>query len=134
MDIDMKGDDGPTLKEYISQYKGHQKLTKLCAIIESALANKTPETVVQEAIELAYQIAQQTNAIGFFPKIQTYTHKYFNDKNQQVPNNLQGPSKNQIGQLQQEYSSRVKKKEQEINAQMKSLIKDSMRITLKELG
>ena len=36
--------------------------------------------------------------------------------------------------MQNEYQQLVKKKDMEINSHMKSFIKDSMRISLKELG
>lgn len=51
-----------------------------------------------------------------------------------VPMSLSGSGKINENKLQAEYQQLVKKKDLEINSQMKSFIKDSMRISLKELG
>jgi hypothetical protein len=51
-----------------------------------------------------------------------------------MPSGCAGSSIFNINQIQNEYNQALKKKDMEINSQMKSLIKDSMRISLKELG
>jgi len=51
-----------------------------------------------------------------------------------MPANLAASTSIDRNRLQSEYNIAVKQKDMEINAQMKSLIKDSMRISLKELG
>ena len=51
-----------------------------------------------------------------------------------MPQSCMGSSNFNAMQVKAEYASAVKKKEAELMSQNKTLIKDSMRITLKELG
>jgi len=90
---------------------------------------------VADALTLGYKISAESKSLGLYLKLQEACVKYFKSKgNKPVPAHLQGSTKVNLGMLQSEYNSAIKKKDMEINSQKKSLIKDSMRISLKELG
>ena len=81
---------------------------------------------------MAYKLCAETKALGLYNKMQLAVSKYY--PKGKIPANLQqSPLINQA-QLQSEYMTLIKKKDMEYNSQAKSLIKDSMRISLKELG
>ena len=81
---------------------------------------------------MAYKLCAETKALGLYNKMQLAVSKYY--PKGKIPANLQqSPLINQA-QLQSEYMTLIKKKDMEYNSQAKSLIKESMRISLKELG
>jgi hypothetical protein len=82
---------------------------------------------------LGLDLSASTKAIGLYFKIQALAQKWANTSGKNL-GQLAANSSVNINQLQAEYNTALKKKEAEINSQMKTLIKDSMRISLKELG
>ena len=70
-----------------------------------------------------------------FKRLQMAVTNYFKAANKSVPMSIStAAGKFNESQIMAEYNSLIKKKDMEISAQMKSLIKDSMRISLDELG
>ena len=124
-----------SLKDYIAPYEGHAKIFRLISIIEAvALENAyVDEQVVRQAIQLGLDLSANTKAIGLFFKIQGLAQKWASTSGKQL-GTLAANSSVNINQVQAEYNTALKRKESEINSQMKTLIKDSMRISLKELG
>jgi COP9 signalosome complex subunit 1 len=92
------------------------------------------EELVCQAIQLGFEITVNTRALGLYLKIQVLVHNFFQQRQKQIPQHLQGHPQMNRDHLQQEYNLAIKKKDNELQLQMKSMIKDSMRISLKELG
>lgn len=84
---------------------------------------------------LGYEIAAESRVLGMYKQIQQSANTYLkNSGTSQVPPQLVGSGKMNEIQLQNEYNHLVKNKDMEINRQHKSLIKESLRISYKELG
>jgi len=81
---------------------------------------------------MAYKLCAETKALGLYNKMQLAVSKYY--PKGKIPANLQQSLLINQAQLQSEYMTLIKKKDMEYNSQAKSLIKESMRISLKELG
>ena len=88
-----------TLKEYIDQYNGHNRFTRLISIIENSGANQgnKNEKNVTDAIVLGYELAAKGNVLGMFKRVQQAAANHF--KNKQLPANLSGASKLNEGEL-----------------------------------
>jgi len=65
-----------TLKEYIDQYNGHNRFTRLLSIIDNPGGAKNDKTV-QEAVILGYELAGKDNVLGMFKRIQQAASNYF---------------------------------------------------------
>ena len=58
MDTSMTDEEGLNLPDYINQFVGHQRFTRLLSIIDNAAKANLSEGAVKEAILLGYQLAQ----------------------------------------------------------------------------
>ena len=81
---------------------------------------------------MAYKLCADTKALGLYNKMQVAVSKFF--PKGKIPAHLQQSPLINSALLHSEYTSLIKKKDMEYNSQARSLIKDSMRISLKELG
>ena len=54
----MTDEEGLNLPDYINQFVGHQRFTRLLSIIDNAAKANLSEGAVKEAILLGYQLAQ----------------------------------------------------------------------------
>ena len=90
MDSDMREEGNQlNLKEYITQYSGHQRIVKLLQIVENACHNKKiSEQFVSEALTQGYNISADSKALGLYIKLQNAGTKYFKAIGKQVPTNL----------------------------------------------
>ena len=126
---------GVTLSDYVESYgkkDPHQKVVRAIQIIEHG---GTSEQQIVEASQLAYKILSDSRNLGMFKRLQMAVTNYFKAANKSVPMSIStAAGKFNESQIMAEYNSLIKKKDMEISAQMKSLIKDSMRISLDELG
>ena len=125
---------GVTLSDYVESYgkkDPHQKVVRAIQIIEHG---GTSEQQIVEASQLAYKILSDSRNLGMFKRLQTAINNYYKAAQKSVPMNITGGHKFNEQQIMSEYNSLIKKKDMEISQQMKSLIKDSMRISLEELG
>jgi len=120
-----------SLSDYISQYSGHQRFYRLESIIEHG--NLLSPQTVEQAINLGYQLAAESRNLGMYLKIQKSANLYYSKLGKPVPSNYEAGKVN-ANKMQSDYNQLIKGKEMEINRQMKSLIKDSLRISYKELG
>lgn len=69
MDVEMKN-EAKSLTEYISQYSGHQRFTRIISVIDRANSSESAEKSLNEAVTLGYEIASRENCLGMFMKIQ----------------------------------------------------------------
>lgn len=112
MDINMKNEEPAiSLKDYIAQYRGHQRFTRLFSIIEHGRSDN--EKLVIEAIQLAYKLAAESKVLGLWKKLNDLTARYFKNQNKNVPASCQSKSMNETA-LQAEYDTLIKKKGMEI--------------------
>ena len=102
-----------SLKEYIAQYNGHQRFTRLFSIIEHG--SSLNEKLVIEAIQLASQLAADGKVLGQQRKLNDLTQKYFKNKNKNIPNTCSSKMQNEMA-LQAEYDTLIKKKGLEIQS------------------
>ena len=68
-----------TLKEYIEQYNGHNRFTRILSIIDNSSSHQGSKNdkTVQEAIILGYELAGKDNVLGMFKRVQNSTSNYF---------------------------------------------------------
>lgn len=123
------------LKDYVGVYQGHARIFRLLAIVEAVVIDgaQVDDGLVQLAIQMGLDMAAEARALGLYFKIQGLAQKWAANQGKQI-GQLAANSQVNISQVQAEYNTALKKKEAEISSQMKTLIKDSMRISLKELG
>ena len=71
------------IKEYVMQYKGHQRFTRLESIVEfgDALAHET----VVKAVSLGYQLAEESRNPGMHQRIQKAETTYYRKKGMEMP-------------------------------------------------
>lgn len=128
----MTNEETLTLPNYISLYEGYTKFARLEMLIQNGTSLE--ESLVQEAIILGYKLATDIKNIGMFIKIQKAAKIYFTKRKvNSVPPKYDGSSYS-TQKLLNEYNQVIKNKETDIQRQMKTLIKDSLRISFKELG
>ena len=73
-----------TLKDYIQNYRGHEKICRLTSIIEAGIETKSvKEDLVVEAIQYALDISASTKALGLYFRVQSLASKLGNNRKKQ---------------------------------------------------
>lgn len=94
------------------------------------------DQLLAQAVGLGYQMAAAESNLGMYQRMQYAVGQHFKSVGKPVPGALSGSPAQGINltQLQNEHTQVVRAKDLDVQKQMKNLIKDSVRISLKELG
>ncbi|CDW76767.1 cop9 signalosome complex subunit 1 [Stylonychia lemnae] len=120
--------DSLSLKSYIQQYHGNTRYVRLLVIADKQFKLR------EEALKLCFEMAKTEKKLYFYFEALKILKRAFQDKLDQQPLPDFGQDPNFERTVQQEYRMEVKKKDQEIQQLQKSLLKDSIRIAMNELG
>mmetsp|Transcript_32790 Transcript_32790/g.50053 ORF Transcript_32790/g.50053 Transcript_32790/m.50053 type:complete len:137 (+) Transcript_32790:166-576(+) len=83
---------------------------------------------------MGYDMATKEKNVGWYKRVYLAAQAFFSRVEQPMPDALKGKTGQNEAKIVQEYEQLVKLKDQEIQKQSKQLIKDSLRISIKELG
>ena len=94
MDVTMKDEEkllrAPLLSDYVNQYGGHQRFSRLFSIIDKANQGRVSEQLLTQVVNMGYQMAAAESNLGMYQRMQYAVGQHFKSVGKPVPGALSG--------------------------------------------